>query len=306
MATESKPPEDALWPRAAGLLRAAQPDGHFDIALLGIPTYRNSISPTKANETPNAIRAALSRYSTFFNSINERIGDVGQLRWSDFGDIADADSPAGEDEVTDRVNQLSQQASMVIALGGDNSLTFSVARGLMQHRANDQIGLVTLDAHHDLRDGVSNGSPVRRLIEAGMNPKRIVQIGIADFANSPQYSKRARELGIRVISRSEVEEREVTEIVAEAAAIAGSSFHLDIDVDVCDRSVVPATPASAPGGLSAYQIRQFARLFAMQPGLKSADIAEISAPDDAPDGRTVRLGALLVLELAAGLALRNS
>ena len=50
--------------------------------------------------------------------------------------------------------------------------------------------LVTIDAHYDLRDGVSNGSPVRRLVESGLDPRRIVQIGIADFANSAAYACR--------------------------------------------------------------------------------------------------------------------
>lgn len=304
MASASAPLEDELWPRAAGLLVPERPNEQLDIALLGVPTYRNSISPTKANETPSAIRVALRRYSTFFSAGIEHLGDLGELRWGDFGDIEDPDSPAGEDETSHLVSQLLQRASMVIALGGDNSHTFSVARGLMRHGGNNEIGLITLDAHHDLREGVSNGSPVRRLIEAGFDPRRIVQIGIADFSNSPGYSKRARDLGIRVISRSDIEGRPLGEIVAEAASIAGSNFHLDIDLDVCDRSVVPATPAAAPGGITAHQLRQFARQFAMQPGLRSADIAEISAPDDAPDGRTVRLGALLLLELAAGLAMR--
>jgi formiminoglutamase len=38
--------------------------------------------------------------------------------------------------------------------------------------------------------------------------------------------------------------------------------------------------------------------------VKSIDIAEIDATADAPDGRTVRLAALLILEAAVGLALR--
>ena len=29
-------------------------------------------------------------------------------------------------------------------------------------------GLITFDAHHDLRDGWSNGSPVRQLMQAGL------------------------------------------------------------------------------------------------------------------------------------------
>jgi formiminoglutamase len=305
MASQGNNTEDELWPRAAGLLAQVQSDERLDVAVLGVPTHRNSISPSNANQTPAAIRAALRRYSTLFSSDSQEIGDLAQLRWGDFGDMSDPDSPAGEEATAERVASLLNQASLAITLGGDNSLTFPVARGLQRHLAPAEVGLITLDAHHDLRDGISNGSPVRRLIEAGFNPERIVQIGIADFSNSPQYSRRAADLGIRVISRAQIEEKPLAEIVAEAAAIAGDNFHLDIDVDVCDRSFVPATPAAAPGGITAHQLRQFARLFARQPGLRSADIAEISATDDAPDGRTVRLGALLVLELAAGFALRG-
>ena len=43
---------------------------------------------------------------------------------------------------------------------------------------------------------------------------------------------------------------------------------------------------------------------ASDPRLVSADIVEVDATADAPDGRTVRLAALCVLELLAGLAVR--
>ncbi len=108
-----------------------------------------------------------------------------------------------------------------------------------------------MDAHHDLRDGVSNGSPVRRLIEHGLDPTRIVQVGIADFANSKAYSDRARTYGIRVISRGDVERRGITECVRdgiEAAGRMGGPVYVDLDLDVCDRAVAPGCPASAPGG----------------------------------------------------------
>jgi formiminoglutamase len=168
-------------------------------------------------------------------------------------------------------------------------------------------GLITLDAHHDLRDGVSNGSPVRRLIEAGLDPKRIVQIGINDFSNSPDYAKLASDLGITVISRSTLEQIGMTEACLIALRIAGEAdgpVHVDLDVDVCDRSVVPACPAAAPGGIRAYEIRQAARLLSADPRVRGIDITEIDATKDSEDGRTVRLGALLVLESLSGYLLR--
>jgi formiminoglutamase len=38
--------------------------------------------------------------------------------------------------------------------------------------------------------------------------------------------------------------------------------------------------------------------------VESVDLAEVDATADTPDGRTVRLAALCVLEVAAGIALR--
>jgi formiminoglutamase len=194
------------------------------------------------------------------------------------------------------------QARLVIAIGGDNSLTFSVAQGAQA------AGLITLDAHYDLRDGVSNGSPVRRLVEDGLDPSRIVQIGIADFANSAVHARRAADLGITVITLDEVRRRGVDDVVAEALEVAGhggGSIHLDIDVDVCDRSVAPGCPASVPGGLQAWELRALVRAIATDARVGSADIAEVDATADAPDGRTVRLAALCVLELLAGVGMRR-
>jgi formiminoglutamase len=110
-----------------------------------------------------------------------------------------------------------------------------------------------------------------------------------------------------VIARSELRRRSVEDIWAEAISIAGAgtgSVHVDFDVDVCDRSVVPGCPAAAPGGISADELRQFAYLAGWSNLVKSIDITEVDATTDAPDGRTVRLAALLLLEAAAGLASR--
>ncbi len=279
--------EDANWPRASAWLTPS--DGaEIDIAVFGVPAHKTSISPTGANETPAAVRAALSRYS-----LNSSLGDIGTLRASDFGDIEDPDN--NEDITSATAQELTQKARLTVAIGGDNSITFAVARHL-------QGGLITFDAHHDIREGVSNGSPVRRLIdEAGFDPSRIVQIGINDFSNSPEYSRRARELGITVITREEIAKRSAADVITQALDIAGPNTHVDFDVDVCDRAFVPACPASAPGGISAFELRQFASLVTRSRNVRSIDITEIDATKDAADQRTVRLGALLILEAAKGL-----
>jgi len=293
--------EDALWPRAATWLQSGS--ANADISVFGVPAHKTSISKTGAHKTPAAIRKALLRYSTY--NATRRV-DIATLKVKDYGDVKSPDSLEGEQRTSSLAATASANTPLTIALGGDNSITFAVARGVFGADLSNA-GLITLDAHHDLRDGISNGSPVRRLIEAGLNPKRIVQIGIADFSNSAAYAQRAQDLGIHVVPRSELRKRSIESIWAEAISIAGAGgagIHVDFDMDVCDRSVVPACPAAAPGGISADELRQFAYLAGYSSLVKSLDITEVDATADAPDGRTVRLSALVLLEAAAGLASR--
>ncbi len=304
----SQPPrtDDPLWPRASNwpCPLSSHSGGPADIALLGVPAFRSSITPTGAHATPSAVREALQRYSTY--SAGHDV-DVADLTAIDLGDVEEPDGTDGELRVASALKDAAEKYRLIIAVGGDNSITYSVMHGLWEADLGG-CGLVTVDAHHDVRDGVSNGSPVRRLIEAGLPADHIVQIGIADFSNSAEYATRARELGITVVPRSELRHTRLADIVTTALDIAGRGgrpVYVDLDVDVCDRAAVPGCPAAAPGGISADELRQLAYLFASDPRVRAIDITEVDATVDANDGRTVRLAALLVLESAAGLALRE-
>jgi formiminoglutamase len=282
----------------------ARPEAHADVALLGVPAHLTSITPTGADKTPAAVRDALLRYSTYSASHDV---DVATLSAIDFGDVPEPDGPDGEALVREAAAVAAGRSRMLIAIGGDNSITYSLVRGLSGDDLAG-IGLITIDAHHDLRDGVSNGSPVRRLAENGLPGANIVQIGIADYSNSAAYAARAHELGITVVPRSELRGVDLTDVATLALDIAGAEgrpVFVDIDVDVCDRSAVPGCPSSAPGGISADELRQLVFALASDARVRGFDLTEIDTTIDAPDARTVRLAALLVLEAAAGLATRT-
>ena len=287
---------DPNWPRANTLLKSTK----AELAIIGVPASATALSPTSAHLTPAAIRDALAKYSTYAGSTDTELQTSGI---TDLGDISSPDHADGEARVTTAVAGLLKTYKLLLALGGDNSITYSVAVGLFPDLS--KIGLITFDAHHDLRDGNSNGSPIWRLIEAGLPGENIVQIGLSDFANSGSYARRAKEAGITTIHRAELRNRKMIDVVAQALEIAGAGgreIYVDIDVDVCDRSVAPACPASVPGGISADELRQTANLVARDARVRAIDITEIDAASDTADGRTVRLAALLVLEIAAGLA----
>jgi len=293
--TEDVNKEDELWPRASNWLKVGQED--CDLAVFGVPAHLTAITPTGANHTPAAIRAALQRYS-----LQSQNGSLASVTAFDFGDVAEPDSPEGEERTTDLTKLVLKHSKLAVALGGDNSITYAVARATLANGG----GLIQLDAHHDIRTGVSNGSPIRRLIEEfGLPGNKIVQIGINDFSNSPEYTQHAKDFGIHIISRAEIAELGVAETIKRAFELLGEEIiHVDFDVDVCDRAFVPATPASAPGGISAFELRTFVRELCSNSAVKSIDITEIDATIDSADERTIRLAALLVLEAASGLLAR--
>jgi formiminoglutamase len=297
---QKKLAKDGLWTRANTLFKPNLKQA--DIALIGIPVHSLSLTANSCHLAPKAIRAALARYSTYSASVD---ADLRDLKITDLGDITGADSLAGKKVIGKKVAGVLDKYGLLIALGGDNSITYTLASNLFPDLS--KVGVITLDAHHDLRDGNSNGSPIWRLIQSGVSGKNIVQIGISDFANSKEYSDRAKEYGITVITRDQLRNKSIKDAMRQAFASLGRSvdqIYVDIDVDVVDRAAAPACPASVPGGISADELRQAAFLAGKNYKVRAIDITEIDPRRDSKDERTVRLAALLVLEIAAGYKAR--
>ena len=285
---------DGNWPRAGSIFQPNITD--VEIALVGVGASKSAITPNNADKTPDAIREALLRYSTYKISRNINIAS---LKAGDFGNVS---QPDNQQQTISDLTKLFPQSKSIVLLGGDNSITYSGVSALARTVGGfSQVGLITLDAHFDVRDGVSNGSPIRQLIEAGLPGSQVVQIGISDFANSEFYAERVKSYGIKVITRHECEGKSAKEIAEDALAALSHCTHIyvDIDIDVCDRSVVPAAPAAAPGGFSAFELRELVFQLAQSKQVTTFDITEIDATIDSSDQRTLRLAALCILEIAA-------
>ena len=296
---------DSKWPSAASLLvTGGDPDlaSRALVSLLGAHTYTTSVSPRSSQSTPAALRVALSRFSTWTYEDDRDLADAVVVQ--DCGDIDAPDSDEGARSLVQTLNSV--VGTFWLLLGGDNALPWRAMPALARDQLGDW-GLITLDAHLDLRDGRSNGSPVRQLLEEGLAGSHVVQVGLADFSNSAAYARNARDAGVTIIARHELRRRSIADVAAEALATAGAGgrrVYVDIDMDVCDRSVVPGCPAAAPGGLSADELREFVRIVSSDAQVSALDVTEIDVARDARDERTVRLGALVVLEALAGYVRR--
>lgn len=295
---------DPNWPSAATLLSSRLVPDRRNVGLLGISTYATSITPRSPSSTPAAIRAALERYSTW--SFSEAVDIAETVALVDFGDVDAPDSEGGAERVAGSLRGWDPSIALRLILGGDNAATWLALRSISGGDYSN-FGLVTLDAHLDMRDGRSNGSPVRQLLEEGLDGHHVVQVGLGDFSNSPAYAKRAHDAGVTVISREVLHHEPVEEAARRAVAIAGAGnrhVYVDVDMDAADRMAVPGCPSAVPGGLSADEMRRFVRAISVQHGVCAIDITEIDVERDSADQRTVRLAALLVLEALAGVRRR--
>lgn len=286
--------------------------------MVGIPIRLGSLSGGRFDLAPEAIRQAESRFSAHDPWSAAAVYDLRRIVAEDHGDLEGA-AEMKPDEAFDSVRRAVgvaledevgriRESRAVVVLGGDNSITRPGAHAIAAPL--DRVGLLTLDAHHDLRDtaqGLNNGNPVRALLADGLAGENIVQIGIQPFANSIRYADVAREAGITVVPVEEARSRGVEVVVREALdelAFRVDAIYVDLDLDVLDRAFAPACPGSRPGGLAPWEVQVAARRCGEHPKVRAMDLVEIDPTKDVAD-ITVLAAASFLLSFAAGLASRN-
>jgi arginase family enzyme len=293
---------DPLWPRASDWLTSGGSSSGPRLGIVGVPLSRTSISASGAWATPAAVRAALRRFATFHAGLDV---DLEVLSVSDEGDlrVAELDGDAALGAVD---SGLARTASydLVVLLGGDNAVTRPAMRTLLPLRTS---GLLTLDAHHDVRGfhaGPTNGTPVRGLIEDGLDGAHVVQVGIGDLTNSRPYRSWCEGHGIRIVSAAAASDTgAVVRAALDELATTCTDLYVDLDLDVVDRTFVPGCPGARPGGLLPAQLLAAAVEAGRHSAVRAVDIVEVDATAD-PTGVTVDLAAMCLLSVAAGLAAR--
>jgi formimidoylglutamase len=296
---------DPYWPRADVWLAQDHPDPQ--LLVVGVPSSRASLSPSRADLTPLELRNRLARFSTFHGEWGVDFGDV-TVRDEGNWPVSELDMhqmPA----VAEQLAAGLPQVPLTLYLGGDNAITRPLVRSLS--RDGRRVGLVTFDAHHDVRAldlGPTNGSPVRGLIEEdGLPGPNVAQIGIHSFANSAGYRAYCEEQGVTVLTVADIEQRGIRSVVEDALTVLTvrcDVIHVDVDVDVLDRSLAPGCPGARPGGMSIRDLAEGVRLCARHPKVVAFDFVEVDAVAD-HDSLTLDAMSHLLLSAVAGYSERG-
>ena len=289
------------WPNLGDLLSGGD---DAPVGLLGAPLAAGSVTPGRCDLAPGELRKTLRRIGLY------NLEDQTELSTSvcDHGDLAIAGLPIeqGTAPIRDAVEACVARHQLTLLVGGNNAVTRPAVLGC--GLALEEIGLITLDAHLDMRDlsdGLGNGNPVRALIEDGLPGANIAQIGLAPFANSRAMHEDAVRAGNKVISIGEVNERGIAFAVGAALAHVAHcrALLIDCDIDVIDRAQFPGAPGARPGGMSAMDFFAATRLLAAEPKVRLIDLTEWDPPLD-PTDLSALTAARWLAECLAGFEMR--
>jgi arginase family enzyme len=292
----------AGWPNLSELIVAADADA--PVGLVGAPLGVGSITPGRCDLAPQLLRKTLRRIGRYDietrRELTARLADYGDVEFPR-STIEDA-TPAIRDAVAKSV----AARSLTMVVGGNNAVTRPAVLGLGVPL--DKVGLITLDAHFDMRDldqGLSNGNPVRALIEDGLPGANIAQVGLAPFANSQQMHQDAIAAGNLVVTIGEVRERGIQNALDRAfdQIEQCEALVIDCDIDVIDRSQFPGAPGARPGGMASHDFFAAVRRLASDPRVRVVDLTEWDPPLD-PSDLSALTAARWVAECLAGYEMR--
>jgi arginase family enzyme len=285
------------WPNLSELLVN---DPSVPIGLIGAPLAVGSVTAGGCDKSPVLLRQVLKRIGRYDietgDSLFTPIHDCGDIELGGLS-IEQATAP-----IREAMAKCLKDHVLTLLAGGNNAVTRPAVLAL--DMPLDKVGLITLDAHFDMREldeGLSNGNPVRALMKDGLPGRNIAQIGLASFANTAKMHRDALEAGNLVVSIEDVRRGSIEKAVELAIEhmVHADVIVLDCDIDVIDRSQMPAAPGARPGGMDVRDFFWAVRRIAGDHRVRVIDLTEWDPTLDATDLSALTAGRWLA-ECVAG------
>jgi arginase len=208
------------------------------------------------------------------------------------------------------VAEIAAAGQFPLVLGGDHSIAMGTVAGLLD--AWGDVGVLWVDAHGDINtpetspSGNVHGMPVAVLLgctalgarlgwaNRRLRPERVVLFGTRTL--DPGERKRIRDLGVRMFTMSEIDQRGVKPCLDEAAQhLSGpGGIHISFDIDAVDPLEAPGVGTPWPGGLTYREAHLAMELLAATGRVASMELVEVNPIAD-HENRTAKLGAELIL-----------
>jgi len=186
--------------------------------------------------------------------------------------------------VYDRVTELIKDGKFVVTLGGEHTVSLPAIKA--NHNIYDNISILNLDAHSDMRDSYldnkfSHACVMARVKEITDN---IISIGIRSLDSSELDKINKNDTFFaKDICGSE-------NWIGEAISKLNQNVYISIDLDVFDPSIMPSTGTPEPGGLDWYTAINFLNEVCKNKNLIGFDVVELCPTENiAPDFLAAKL-----------------
>lgn len=279
-----------------------------EVGIIGLPCDSGAPYRTGARFGPGAVRASsvmLRPISPYHGNIN--VFEV--LSVSDLGDstVVPGYLDASFEAIEKSMNVLVDQGIKSIGIGGDHSVSLPELRAVAKRHG--PLSLVHFDAHTDTWDKYfggkkhSAGTPFRRAVEEGLvDPARSIQIGMRGLLFHPDDVSQSFDLGYDVVTTDEIFADGMTALAARVRHRVGDSpVFLTFDMDFVDPASAPGVETPEAGGPSAREALQIVRSLTGI-NIVAADMVEVCPAYDNASGITALLGATIVSEILALMA----
>ncbi|MDX6618932.1 MAG: agmatinase [Gaiellales bacterium] len=305
-------PVDALQsprysgPRTFGRLPHVETTDGVDVALFGIPWDSGTSFRPGARFGPEAVRSASALLRPYNPAQDVMV--FGGLSCVDYGD-----APTVPGYIEDTLARIQAYAEVIhrgaaipLGIGGDHSVTLAELRAAAA--VHGPLGLVHLDAHHDVWDSYfgrpyNHGTVFKRACEEGLlEPARCVQAGMRGSLYGPEDYQVSRDLGMTILPWLELRElgpAAYGDLVRDHAG-AGPVF-FTFDVDFLDPAYCPGTGTPEVGGPTSAEALAYVRALH---GLDfcALDVVEVAPQYDGPGQITALLAANVAYEMLSLVA----
>jgi arginase len=220
------------------------------------------------------------------------------------------------EELAQMVEAALSDDAIPVVLGGDHSIAIGSVAGVASYyqKQEQKIGIVWLDAHSDVNtpestpSGNIHGMPLAALLGRGSKelthiagfapkvlPENVVIIGARSV--DPPERELLKELNIRVITMSELDERGMATVMKEAVEIATKGtvgFHVTMDMDFIDPFYAPGVGTPERGGATYRESHLAMEKLADSGKVLSVEITEVNPLFDTSN-QTATLAVELIL-----------
>jgi arginase len=210
----------------------------------------------------------------------------------------------------EKVCTIAREDQFPLVLGGDHSIAIGTVAGLVD--AWGDVGVLWVDAHGDINtpqtspSGNVHGMPVATILgKSGLgarlgwtaraiNPQRVVLFGTRTL--DPGERTTIRQLGVRMFTMSEIDQRGVKPCLQEAVSLlqGQGGIHISFDIDAVDPLEAPGVGTPWPGGLTYREAHLAMELLAETGYVSSMEVVEVNPIAD-HENRTGKLAAELIL-----------